>query len=125
VTCADRLGPTAGERRWTGVNETRTETRHRAAGLRSDGVVRGPVEAIAWALHLAPIPCDRNGQTSSACKFVPVALANQVGRDRAFPVGGHLVRYTSVSERTVRTCPSRLEAAASCVRAIWALSRPG
>ena len=39
------------------------------------------VEAISWALNLAPVPADRRGQPSSACKFVLVGLANHAGPD--------------------------------------------
>ena len=38
------------------------------------------VEAICRALSLAPVPADRGGQPSSACKFVLVGLANHAGR---------------------------------------------
>jgi hypothetical protein len=70
------------------------------------------VEAISWALNLAPVPADRGGQPSSACKFVLVDLANHAGPDGtgAFPSVATLVRYTGLSERTVRTCMDRLEA---------------
>jgi len=70
------------------------------------------VEAISWALNLAPVPADRGGQPSSACKFVVVGLANHAGPDGAgaFPLVATLVRYTGLSERTVRTCLDRLEA---------------
>ena len=49
---------------------------------------------------------------SSACKFVLVGLANHAGPDGtgAFPSVATLVRYTGLSERTVRTCLNRLEA---------------
>lgn len=69
------------------------------------------VEAISWALNLAPVPADRGGQPSSACKFVLVGLANHAGPDGtgAFPSVATLVRYTGLSERTVRTCLDRLE----------------
>jgi hypothetical protein len=72
------------------------------------------VEAISWALNVAPVPADRGGQPSSACKFVLVGLANHAGPDGtgAFPSVATLVRYTGLSERTVRTCLDRLEAAA-------------
>ncbi len=72
------------------------------------------VEAISWALNSAPVPADRGGQPSSACKFVLVGLANHAGPDGtgAFPSVATLVRYTGLSERTVRTCLDRLEAAA-------------
>jgi len=70
------------------------------------------VEAISWALNLAPTPADRGGQSSSACKFVLVGLANHAGPDGtgAFPSVATLVRYTGLSERTVRTCLDRLAA---------------
>jgi len=70
------------------------------------------VEAISWALNLAPVPADRGGQRSSACRFVLVGLANHAGPDGtgAFPSVATLVRYTRLSERTVRTCLDRLEA---------------
>jgi len=71
------------------------------------------VEAISWALNLAPVLADRGGQPSSACKFVLVGLANHAGPDGAgaFPSVATLVRYTRLSERTVRTCLDRPQAA--------------
>ena len=71
------------------------------------------VEAISWVLNLAPVPSDRGGQPSSACKFVLVGLANHASPDGtgAFPSVATLGRYTGLSERTVRTCLDRLEAA--------------
>ena len=70
------------------------------------------VEAISWALNLAPVPAGRGGQPSSACKFVLVGLANHAGPDGtgAFPSVATLVGYTGLSERTVRTCLDRLAA---------------
>ena len=70
------------------------------------------VEAISWALNLAPVPADRSGHPSSACKFVLVGLANHAGPDgtAAFPSVATLVRYTGLSERTVRSCLDRLAA---------------
>jgi hypothetical protein len=70
------------------------------------------VEAISWALNLAPVPADRSGRPSSACKLALVGLANHAGPDGtgAFPSVATLVRYTGLSERTVRTCLDRLEA---------------
>jgi Helix-turn-helix domain len=58
------------------------------------------------------MPADRGGQPSTACKFVLVGLANHAGPDGtgAFPSVATLVRYTGLSERTVRTCLDRLEA---------------
>jgi hypothetical protein len=70
------------------------------------------VEAITWALNLAPVPTDRTGRPSSPCRFVLGGLANHAGPDGtgAFPSVATLVHYTSLSERTVRTCLDRLEA---------------
>ena len=70
------------------------------------------VEAISWALNLAPVPADRGGQPSSACKFVLAGLANHAGPDgtAAFPSVATLVRYTGLSERTVCACLDRLAA---------------
>jgi hypothetical protein len=61
------------------------------------------VEAISWALNLAPVPAYRGGQPSSACKFVLVGLANHAGPGGtgAFPSVATLVRYTALSEQTV------------------------
>jgi Helix-turn-helix domain len=70
------------------------------------------VEVISWALNLAPVPADRGGQPSTACNFVLVGLADRAGPDGtgAFPSVATLVRYTGLSERTVRTFLDRLEA---------------
>ncbi|MHB1873424.1 MAG: helix-turn-helix domain-containing protein [Streptosporangiaceae bacterium] len=70
------------------------------------------VEAISWALNLAPVPVGRGSQPSSAAKFVLVGLANHAGPDGtgAFPSVATLVRYTGLSERTVWSCLDRLEA---------------
>ncbi|MDA8318223.1 MAG: helix-turn-helix domain-containing protein [Actinomycetota bacterium] len=69
------------------------------------------VEAISWALNLAPTPADGTGRPSSACRVL-VGLANHAGPDGtgAFPSVSTLMRYTGLSERTVRTCLDRLEA---------------
>lgn len=70
------------------------------------------VEAISWAFNLAPVPRDRNGNRNPACKAVLIGLANHAGPDGkdAFPSVRTLVRYTDLSERTVRTALDRLEA---------------
>jgi len=87
------------------------------------------VEAISWALNLAPVPADRGGQPSSACKFVLVGLANHVGPDGcAFPAARMPMRYTGLSERTVRACLGRLEAAGlirPCDPAVVAVTSTG
>jgi hypothetical protein len=69
------------------------------------------VEAITWALNLAPVPVDAGGVPSSTCAIVLIGLANHAGPDgrAAFPSVQTLVRYTRLSERTVRYCLDRLE----------------
>ena len=68
------------------------------------------VEAITWALNLAPVPADVHGKPNSACAFVLVGLANHADPDgtAAFPSVPTLVRYTRLSERTIRTALDRL-----------------
>jgi hypothetical protein len=70
------------------------------------------VEAISWALNLAPVPRDRGGKRNPACKAVLVGLANHADPDgtAAFPSIRTLVRYTDLSKRTVVTALDRLEA---------------
>ncbi len=70
------------------------------------------VEAISWALNLAPVPRDRGGKPNPACKAVLIGLANHAGPDgkEAFPAVRTLIRYTCLSERTVQTALDRLEA---------------
>ncbi len=70
------------------------------------------VEAISWALNLAPVPADQGGQPSSACECVLAGQADHAGPDGtgAFPPVATLVRCTGLSERTVRTCLGRLAA---------------
>jgi Helix-turn-helix domain len=67
------------------------------------------IEAITWALNAAPIPSDRRDASSLA--IVLVGLANHAdpeGRN-AFPAVATLVRYTRLSERTVRYALHALE----------------
>lgn len=68
------------------------------------------IEALAWALNLAPVPVDKNGKPSSACAAVLQGLANHADADGigAFPSVATLVRYTRLSERTVQASLSRL-----------------
>jgi len=70
------------------------------------------VEAISWALNLAPVPRDSRGKRNPAYKAVLIGLANHAGPDGtgAFPSIQTLVRYTDLSERTVVTALDRLEA---------------
>jgi Helix-turn-helix domain len=70
------------------------------------------VEAISWALNLAPVPRDRGGRPNPACKAVLIGLANHAGPDgkESFPAVRTLIRYTCLSERTVRTALDRLQA---------------
>ena len=71
------------------------------------------VEAISWALNLAPVPLDGGGKPNPACKAVLIGLANHAspdGRD-TFPSEKTLTRYTCLSKRTVQTALHRLEEA--------------
>jgi hypothetical protein len=70
------------------------------------------VEAISWALNLAPVPRDRGGKPNPACKAVLIGLANHAAPEgkEAFPSEKTLVRYTCLSKRTVQTALDRLEA---------------
>ena len=84
------------------------------------------VEAISWALNLAP--ARPGGQPSRARKFVLAALANHAGPDGtgAFPSAATLVRYTGLPKRTVGTCLDRLAAeGVHPTGATRAPSRPG
>jgi len=83
------------------------------------------VEAISWALNLAPVPRDRGGKRNTACKAVLVGLANHAAPDgkEAFPSVRTLVRYTDLSERTVRTALDRL-AAEGIIRPVTRRSLP-
>jgi hypothetical protein len=67
------------------------------------------VEAILWALNLAPVPRDRGGKPNPACKAMLIGLVNHPGPDskEAFPAVRTLIRYTCLSERTVRTALDR------------------
>src|SRR5260370_1029149 len=70
------------------------------------------VEAISWALNLAPVPSDSRGNPDGSCAAVLVGLANHASPDGtgAFPSVKTLMRYTRKCERTVRTALDRLEA---------------
>jgi Helix-turn-helix domain len=61
------------------------------------------IEAISWALNEAPIPTDRRDASSLA--MVLVGLANHADPDgrNAFPSNATLIRYTRLSERSVRS----------------------
>lgn len=71
------------------------------------------VEAVTWALNLAPVPADKNGQPNTACAFVLVGLANHADPDgtATFPSARTLARYARLSVRCVRTALDRLEEA--------------
>ena len=73
------------------AEDARFELARALTGLRQ---VPDEREAISWALNLAPVPADRGGQPSTACKFVLVGLANRAGPDggAAFPSVATLVR---------------------------------
>jgi hypothetical protein len=55
------------------------------------------VEAISWALNLAPALAGRGGQPPIACKFVLVGLANHAGPDgtrkSCYAVGLHTSQF--------------------------------
>lgn len=70
------------------------------------------IEAITWALNLAPVPTDRGSKPNSACASVLVGLANHAAPDGtgAFPAVRTLMRYTRLSERAVRKAINRLHA---------------
>lgn len=84
-----------------------------AARQRTCSAVRGERRGDLLGAQPGPGPADRGGQPSSACKFVLVGLANRAGPDGscALPAARTLMRYTGLSERTVRAYLSRLEAA--------------
>jgi hypothetical protein len=67
------------------------------------------IEAIAWALNTAPIPTHRRDASTLAA--VLIGLANHADPDghNAFPAVARLVRYTRLSERTVRSALHTLE----------------
>jgi Helix-turn-helix domain len=70
------------------------------------------VEAISWALNLAPVPRDGGGKPNPACKAVLIGLANHASPDGkdTFPSEKTLIRYTCLSKRTVQTALHRLQA---------------
>lgn len=69
------------------------------------------VEAITWALNLAPVPADKNGKPNTACASVLVGLANHANPDgtSAHPSARTLARYARLSVRHVRSALDRLE----------------
>ena len=85
------------------------------------------VEAISWALNLAPVPAGRGGQPSSACKFVLVGLANHAGPDGtgAFPSVATLVRYTGCRSGRYAPAWTGWRPRASSPRATRTSLRPG
>ncbi len=96
------------------MNETETEAGGRAAlhgAARLESGAPVSVEAISWRSIWPLSRPIRAGQPSSACEFVLVGLANHAGPDGTgtFLSVATLVRYTGLSERTVRTCLERLE----------------
>jgi Helix-turn-helix domain len=67
------------------------------------------VECIVWALNHAPVPRDRRDAPSLVLTLVGLANhANADGTD-AFPSVARLVRYTRLSESTVRRALDALE----------------
>ncbi len=82
------------------------------AGPCPSRAVRGERRGDLLGAQPGPPPAGRGGQPSSACKLVPVGLANHAGPDGtgAFSSVAKPVRYTGLSGRTVRRCLDRLEA---------------
>jgi helix-turn-helix protein len=67
------------------------------------------IEAITWTLNHAPIPTGR--RDTSPLAMVLVGLANHADPDgrNAFPSNATLIRYTRLSERSVRGLLRELE----------------
>ena len=95
VTSATWPSPALCERTWTRVNETRTETRHRAVpgGRAAARWCAVSVEAISWALNLPAVarrPARGSGEpTGAAVLMRPVRRAHphaRLRRRRAAPV---------------------------------------
>ena len=70
------------------------------------------VDAVARALNLAPGPGGPRWATIQRLQVRARRLGQlrRAGGTGAFPSVATLVRYTGLSERTVRTCLDRLEA---------------
>jgi hypothetical protein len=100
---------------WPGVDHPDTyraqRGKRRSAGMPGGG---GAGERRGDLLGAQPGagPGRPGGQPSSACKFVLVGLSSHAGPDGtgAFPSVATLVRYTGLSELTMRSCLGRLEA---------------
>jgi helix-turn-helix protein len=90
----------------------RQKARRPSAEQHARGVTPGERRGDLLGAEPGPGPSRPRRQPSSACKFVLVGLANHAGPDGtgAFPSGATLVRYTGLSERTVRTCLDQLQA---------------
>jgi hypothetical protein len=78
-------------------------------GANSREVLLVSVEAISWALNLAPVPRDRGGKPNPACKAVLIGLANHAGPDgkEAFPAVRTLIR-PGPGKRWVGSCRREL-----------------
>ena len=70
------------------------------------------VEAISWALNLAPVPADRGGQPSARASSCSSGLANHAGPDGAgaFPSVATLVRSPACRGGGYAPAWTRLEA---------------
>jgi hypothetical protein len=67
------------------------------------------IEAVSWALNDAPDFAEEDPRQRPHLAIVLIGLANHAdpqGRN-AFPSIGTLVRYTRLSESTVRRCLQR------------------
>jgi hypothetical protein len=71
------------------------------------------IEAISWALNMARSPPIAAASRLACASSCSPAWPNHAGPDGtgAFPSVATLIRYTGLSERTVRTCLDQLEAA--------------
>ena len=82
------------------------------------------VEALVWAMYLAPVPVEQKGrgrspktgprppQPSAACAAVLIVLAEHASPDgrHSFPSVDTIMVGSRLGERTVRDCLDRLEA---------------
>jgi len=82
------------------------------------------VEAISWALNLAPVPAGRGGQPSSTCKFVFVGLANHAGPNGTAAFSSVPCPPTEIRAKR-RVCTSGGRTCSRCTRAhmgqLWIL----
>ena len=75
----------------------RQGARRPTTGQHGRGTTPGERRGDLLALNLAPVPADRSGQPSTACKFVLVGLANYAEpdsmRQHCYAVGLHPCQF--------------------------------